>query len=57
MSNYETLLAEANLLPVGDRIQLIEAIWDTLPADSPSTSDRSSGWQKFSGVRLNLTPG
>jgi putative addiction module component (TIGR02574 family) len=33
MSNYETLLAEANLLPVVDRIQLIEALWDTLPAD------------------------
>ncbi len=34
MSNYETLLAEANLLPVRDRIQLIEALWDTLPADA-----------------------
>jgi putative addiction module component (TIGR02574 family) len=33
MSNYEALLAEANLLPVVDRIQLIEALWDSLPAD------------------------
>jgi putative addiction module component (TIGR02574 family) len=34
MSNYETLLSDASQLPVGDRIQLIEALWDTLPADS-----------------------
>ena len=33
MSNYKTLLAEPSLLPVLDRIQLIEALWDTLPAD------------------------
>jgi len=32
--NYETLLADASLLPVVDRIQLIEALWDTLPADA-----------------------
>lgn len=34
MPNYETLLADATQLPVADRIQLIDAIWDTLPADS-----------------------
>jgi putative addiction module component (TIGR02574 family) len=34
MSNFETLLADASHLPVVDRIQLIEALWDTLPADS-----------------------
>lgn len=34
MPNYETLLSNASLLPVSDRIQLIEALWDTLPADS-----------------------
>ena len=33
MPNYETLLADASSLPVADRIQLIEALWDTLPAD------------------------
>jgi putative addiction module component (TIGR02574 family) len=33
-SSYETLLADASSLPVPDRIQLIEALWDTLPADS-----------------------
>ncbi|MGD0518091.1 MAG: addiction module protein [Thermoguttaceae bacterium] len=33
MSNYKILLADASHLPVGDRIQLIEALWDTLPAD------------------------
>jgi putative addiction module component (TIGR02574 family) len=38
--NYETLLADARLLPVGDRLQLIDALWDTLPADSlPPLSD------------------
>ncbi len=34
MASYETLLADASSLPVADRIQLIEALWDTLPADS-----------------------
>jgi putative addiction module component (TIGR02574 family) len=34
VSNYETLLTDASHLPIGDRIQLIEALWDTLPADS-----------------------
>jgi len=40
MPNYETLLADASCLPVADRIQLIEALWDTLPVDSlPPLSD------------------
>ena len=40
MPNYETLLAHATHLPVADRIQLMDAIWDTLPADSlPPLSD------------------
>ena len=34
MLNYESLLADASLLPVADRIQLIEALWDTVPTDS-----------------------
>jgi putative addiction module component (TIGR02574 family) len=34
MPSYETLLADATLLPVADRIQLMHALWDTLPADS-----------------------
>lgn len=34
MLSYETLLADASHLPVADRIQLIEALWDTLPTDS-----------------------
>lgn len=33
MPDYETLLADASLLPVAARVQLIEALWDTLPAD------------------------
>lgn len=40
MPNYETLLAEASRLPVAERIQLLEALWDTVPADSlPPLSD------------------
>lgn len=40
MPSYEALLADAGSLPVADRIQLIEALWDTVPADSvPSLSD------------------
>ena len=34
MSDYETLLADARRLPLVHRMQLIEALWDTLPADS-----------------------
>lgn len=34
MPDYEALLADASLLPVADRIQLIDALWDTLPAES-----------------------
>ena len=31
MADYQALLAEAAQLPVADRIQLIEAIWDSVP--------------------------
>lgn len=34
MTNYQTLLADATLLPAEDRIQLIDAIWETLPEES-----------------------
>lgn len=34
MSNFEVLLADASHLPVADRLQLIDAIWETLPANS-----------------------
>ena len=34
MPTYENVLADAARLKVADRIQLIDAIWDTLPADS-----------------------
>lgn len=40
MPTYETLLVDASRLPVADRIQLFDAIWDTLPEDSlPPLSD------------------
>lgn len=34
MPTYENVLADAAQLQVADRIQLIDAIWDTLPPDS-----------------------
>lgn len=40
MTKYESLLANAAQLPVADRIQFIEALWDTVPEDSlPPLSD------------------
>ncbi len=33
MSDYDTVLADARRLPLVDRVQLIEALWDTLPSD------------------------
>jgi putative addiction module component (TIGR02574 family) len=34
MLSYESLLADASRLPVADRIQLVEALWDTVPEES-----------------------
>jgi putative addiction module component (TIGR02574 family) len=34
MPDYETLLADASQLPLAERIQLMEALWDTVPDDS-----------------------
>ena len=34
MSTYESLLADASRLPVADRLQLIDAIWETVPEES-----------------------
>ncbi|WP_425618694.1 addiction module protein [Anatilimnocola sp. NA78] len=40
MANYDALLAEASQLPIGDRLQLIETLWDTVPPQSlPPLSD------------------
>jgi putative addiction module component (TIGR02574 family) len=40
MPMYEALLAEAIRLPVAERIQLIDEIWETLPDDHlPPLSD------------------
>ena len=40
MPTVENLLADAERLPVDQRIQLIDAIWDTLPVDAiPPLSD------------------
>ena len=34
MPNYESLLADASHLPIADRIQLVEALWDSLPVQT-----------------------
>ena len=34
MPSYDSLLADASCLPVADRIELIEALWDTVPVVS-----------------------
>ena len=40
MPEYEALFADASRLPVAERIQLIEALWDTVPEDAlPPLSD------------------
>jgi putative addiction module component (TIGR02574 family) len=40
MSDYDTLLSDASQLPLDTRIQLIEALWDTVPEDAlPPLSD------------------
>lgn len=40
MPTLESLLADAARLPTAQRIQLMEALWDTLPADAlPPLSD------------------
>ncbi len=40
MPDYETVLAEASRLPVVERIQLTEALWDTVPVEAlPPLSD------------------
>jgi len=32
-SNYDSVLSAARQLPAGDRARLIDALWDTVPAD------------------------
>jgi putative addiction module component (TIGR02574 family) len=40
MADYESLLADASRLPADDRLQLIEALWETLPPDlQPELND------------------
>jgi putative addiction module component (TIGR02574 family) len=40
MPDYDTLLADATQLPVGARMQLIDALWNTIPEDAlPPLSD------------------
>jgi putative addiction module component (TIGR02574 family) len=39
MSDFQSLFADASQLPVGERLHLIESLWDTLPDDAvPSLS-------------------
>jgi putative addiction module component (TIGR02574 family) len=34
MPDFQSVLADASLLPVVDRIQFIEALWDTVPDEA-----------------------
>jgi putative addiction module component (TIGR02574 family) len=34
MLSYESLFADASRLPVADRIQLVTAVWDSLPEET-----------------------
>ncbi len=62
MFNFETLLADARCLPVPERIQLIEALWDTVPADSlPPLTDEwlAEIWRRsaeFDSGSVKTTP-
>jgi putative addiction module component (TIGR02574 family) len=40
MADYDSLLSDASQLPLDARIQLIEALWDTVPEDAvPALSE------------------
>lgn len=40
MTKYESLLADATQLPIADRIELIEALWESVPGGSrPALSE------------------
>jgi putative addiction module component (TIGR02574 family) len=40
MADYDTLLSDASQLPLDTRIQLIEALWDTVPEEAmPALSE------------------
>jgi putative addiction module component (TIGR02574 family) len=40
MPGFQSVFADASQLPVPDRVQLVEALWDTLPDDAlPPLSD------------------
>jgi putative addiction module component (TIGR02574 family) len=36
MADYDSLLSDASQLPLAAQIQLIEALWDTVPEDAVS---------------------
>jgi putative addiction module component (TIGR02574 family) len=42
MLSYESVLADASRLPVADRIQLVEAVWNGLPEEvaAPVSADQ-----------------
>ena len=35
MINLEQTLAELSLLPVSDRLRVVESLWESIPADAP----------------------
>jgi putative addiction module component (TIGR02574 family) len=34
MSDFQSLFADASRLPLGERVQLIDALWETLPVEA-----------------------
>jgi putative addiction module component (TIGR02574 family) len=55
MLSYESILADASRLPIADRIELVEAIWDSLPKDAvmPSAEQRAELDQRMDAYEAN----
>ena len=51
MSNYESVLSAASQLPEQERLRLIDALWDTVPAEADAPF--SPEWLEEIGRRLD----
>ena len=57
MSNYKTVLSDASQLPLGERIQLIEALWDTVPEEEmPPLSDERAAKIQWRSAEFDADP-
>lgn len=49
MSDFQSLIADASQFPVGERVQLIDALWEALPVEAmPPLSEE---WRAVIGRR------